>query len=113
MFAERDKGLSLRVPPSAINWIMEIRELTKDEKLITCTRSELKKLKASDLNHGDIVHVGKYFIYIRYRNWEGTTEYDIPALLSYVETESGKTLDCTPGSSSGFTPYYIDEFKSR
>ena len=93
---------------------MEIREIgKKGEKLIICTRSELKKLKASDLNHNDIVRVGKYFIYIQYRNFEGTTEYDIPSMLSYVETEDGKKLDCFPGTSSGFTPYYIDEFKSR
>ncbi len=91
---------------------MEVKELS-GFKLITCTRKELKNMKASDYKHGDVVKVGKYFIYICYGTFENPTKYDIPALCSYVELENGKKLDCTPGSSYGLTPYFIDEFKSR
>ncbi len=81
--------------------------------IIKVTRKELKNLKASNYYHGDIIIVdNKYWINIRYKNNEGVN-FSIPALLSFVELENGKILDCTPGSSKGFTPYYIDDFKWR
>ena len=80
--------------------------------LTSCTRSELKKLNASDFGHGDVVHVRGYYIYSQYKR--GDRQYTDPAMCSYVETDQGKPLDWTVGSSKrGFTPYYIDEFKSR
>ena len=82
-------------------------------KLIRCTRQELKTMKASDYKHGDVVNVSKYYIHIRYGTYEEPNKYNIPALCSYVELENGKRVDCTPGSSVGFTPYYIDDFKGR
>ncbi len=69
-------------------------------------------MSAKTLEHGDVVKVGKYYIYICYGPWDNPTKYNIPALCSYTETEDGKRLDCTPGSSYGFTPYFIDSFKS-
>mgnify|MGYP001588600432 CR=1 FL=1 len=78
-----------------------------------CTKQELKKLKASDYLDGDVVIVeDRYYIYIRYSNNEGR-KYDTPLLLSYVELGNGKKIDCTPGSSKGFTPYYIHDFLGR
>ena len=89
-----------------------MKQLKMDDYTFTsCTRSELKQLNASDFGHGDVVHVRGYYIYIQYKR--GDRQYTDPALCSYVETDQGKPLDCTAGSSRGFTPYYIDEFKSR
>ena len=82
-----------------------------DFLLVSCSHKELRKLNASDFPHGSVIHVGKYYIFIKYKGED--REYRTPALLSYVETEDGKCLDCFPGSSKGFTPYYIDEFKGR
>ena len=91
---------------------MEIKEFDKF-KLVICSRQELKTMKASDYKHGDVIHVGKYYVNIQYGTYEEPNRYDIPSLCSYVELENGKKLNCAPGTSSGFTPYFIDEFKSR
>jgi len=91
---------------------MEVKEMS-GYKLVICDRKELKTMKASNYKHGDVVRVGKYFIYIQYGTYEEPDKYDIPSLCSYVELENGKKLDCFPGSSAGFTPYFIDEFKNR
>jgi len=79
--------------------------------LYIVSKTELKTMKARNLQRGDIVRVGKYIIYVQYGPWEDPNKYDIP-LCTYVETEDGKTLDCFPGTSRGFTPYFIDRFKS-
>jgi hypothetical protein len=91
---------------------MEIKELN-GFKLIECSRQELKNMKASDYKHGDVIHVGKYYIYIQYGPYENPNKYNTPYSCSYVELENGKKLDCFPGTSPGFTPYFIDDFKSR
>ena len=83
----------------------EIRDL-RQGSFYTCTSSELRKAKASDFKEGDIIKVSKYYIHIKYG------QYDIP-MCSWIENENFKAIDCTPGSSMGFTPYYIDDFKSR
>jgi len=70
------------------------------------TRAELKTRMASEFKEGDIIHVGKYYINIRYGN------YTIPSLKTTVETEEGKILDCTAGLR-GSWPYYIDNFIRR
>jgi len=68
---------------------------------------DLRKLKASQFKEGDVINVSKYCIHIKYGN------FDTPALCSWVEDIDFNKIDCTPGSSKGFTPYYIDDFKSR
>lgn len=75
-------------------------------------KSMLKYTGASQFKEGDIVCVTDrkkplYYIYIKYG------EYDTPALKTWVEDASGKKLSYFPGTSRGFTPYYIDDFKSR
>lgn len=94
---------------------MKIQEFNKHgNRLIICeTKKELKSLSAKSLRHGDIVEVGKYYIHIKYGTWEEPDKYDIPALCSFVEFKpNGKRLDCTPGTSYGMRPYFIDEFLS-
>ncbi len=92
---------------------METKQVTNENTLTICTRSELKTLKATNFKHGDVIHVSKYYIYICYGTYEEPNKYKSPSLCSYTELEDGKRLDCFPGSSSGFTPYFIDDFKSR
>jgi hypothetical protein len=81
------------------------------------TPQELRKLNASDFKHGDLIDImvndrRKYTIHINYIREDGKV-WDNPYMLSWVEDEYYKPIDCTPGSSKGFTPYYIDEFKRR
>ena len=71
------------------------------------TPKDLRKLRASQFKEGDIIQVSKYFIHIKYGN------FDTPALCTWIEDKNFKTIDCTPGSSKGFTPYYINDFKNR
>ena len=71
------------------------------------TLKDLRRLKASQFKEGDIIQVSKYFIHIKYGN------FDTPALCSWIEDDNYSKIDCTPGSSKGFTPYYIDDFKGR
>ena len=71
---------------------------------ITCTRQELKILKASTFKDGDIVQCGKYFIYIKYGI------YDRPNFKSKVFDKNYKSFDCTPGCG---IPYYIDNFLQK
>ena len=66
--------------------------------LYACTTAELRKAKASDFKSRDVIRCGKYYIHIEYG------QYPTPNLCSWVE-KNFKTLDCTPGSSRGFTPY--------
>ena len=68
---------------------------------------DLRKLKASQFKEGDTIKVSKYYIHIKYGN------FDTPSLCSWVEDNNFNKLDCMPGSSKGFTPYYIDNFKGR
>jgi len=68
---------------------------------------DLKKLRASQFQEGDVIGVSKYYIHIKYGN------FDTPALETWIEDENFKPIDCTPGSSKGFTPYYINNFKNR
>ena len=75
--------------------------------LYSVSREELKEIKASQFKEGDVIKVSRYLIHIKYGN------FDTPSLCSWVEDDNFKTIDCTPGSSEGFTPYYIDDFKSR
>lgn len=75
--------------------------------LYSVDRKELRKLGASQFAPGDIIRVGKYYIHIKYGN------FDTPALETWVEDENFKPINCTPGSSKGFTPYYIADFKNR
>ena len=82
-------------------------------KIVRCTTKELRKMNASDFKHGDCLVSGKYYIYIKYGPFEEPQKYDRPSLCSYVELENGKGLDCTPGTSRGMTPYFIDDFLSR
>ena len=86
---------------------MEIKETKDGSKLIICTPKELRKMKASDYKSGDVISCGNYYIYIEYG------EYNIPALCTWIEDKQYRKIDCTPGSSYGFTPYYIDDFKGR
>lgn len=72
-------------------------------------RKELKKLRATDFKHGDIIICEKYEIEIVYHN--SKVKYDRPALLStLMDRNTLKYCDCTPGEG---TPYYIDDFLSR
>lgn len=68
---------------------------------------DLRKLRASQFQEGDIIRVSKYYIYIKYGN------FDTPSLCTWIEDENFKPIDCAPGSNKGFTPYYIDDFKKR
>ncbi len=87
--------------------------------MITKTTSkELRKMKASDFKDGDLIDVmvngnRKYTIHIKYKSRDGKRTRPNPYGFSWVEDENYKGIDCTSGSSKGFTPYYIDEFKSR
>jgi len=82
-------------------------------EITRCTRKELRKLNASNFKHGDCVIVGKYYISIRYGTFEDPQKYNRPSLCSFVELENGRGLDCTPGTSRGMTPYFIDDFLGR
>ena len=82
-------------------------------KIVRCTTKELRKLNASDLKHEDVVVAGKYYIHIRYGTHEEPKKYKTPSLCSYVELENGNRLGCTPGTSRGMTPYFIDDFLGR
>lgn len=85
----------------------KIKELSKGN-LYFVTSKDLRQIGASQFKEGDIINVsGKYYIHIEYG------EYDIPSLNTWIEDSNFKAIDCTPGSSYGFTPYYIDDFKSR
>ena len=75
--------------------------------LYSVGRKELRKLKASQFTPGDVIKVSKYLIHIHYGN------FDTPSLCSWVEDDNFNKLDCTPGSGKGFTPYYINDFKSK
>lgn len=70
-------------------------------------QKDLRDLRASQFKEGDIIKVSNYYIHIKYG------VFDTPALCTYVENEKFKPLDCTPGSSKGFTPYYINDFKNK
>ena len=84
----------------------KIKELSKG-CLYRVTSKELRQLKASQFQEGDIIEVSKYYIHIEYG------KYDTPSLCSWIEDENFKGINCTPGSSKGFTPYFIDGFKMR
>ena len=86
---------------------MKIKIMESGKKFIICTPKELRKMKASDYKKGDIIRCGKYLIHIEYG------EYDRPSLCSWIETVDFEQISCTPCSSRGFTPYYIDDFKGR
>jgi len=84
---------------------MTVKTNANGLKFIKCSRSELRKLNASDFTEGDVIRVSKYFIFIKYGG------YDTPALRTTVENiQTGIRVDCTPGCG---TPYYIDDFKNR
>jgi len=82
-------------------------KIMDNKKFVICTSQELRTMKASDYKEGDLIKCGKYIIHIEYGN------YDIPSLCTWIETVNFQWIDCTPGSGRGFTPYYIDDFKSR
>jgi len=82
-------------------------------KVVRCTTKELRKLNASDFEHGDCLVSGKYYIYIKYGTFEEPEKYKTPSLCSYVELENGRQLDCTAGTSRGMTPYFISDFLMR
>ncbi|MDU3410047.1 hypothetical protein [Clostridium sp.] len=50
-------------------------------KMYKVNRKELKELKGKDLNNGDIIKVGKYYIYIVRKN------YKYASMETYVNTE--------------------------
>jgi hypothetical protein len=81
--------------------------MLKKDNIYSVSPKELRKLKASDFKEGDIIKVSKYYIHIKYGN------YNTPSLCSWVEDNNFKAINCTPGSSKGFTPYYIDNFTGR
>ena len=85
----------------------KIKNLPSGGSLYNFTSKELRQIKASQFKEGDIIKVSKYYIHIKYG------QYDIPSLMTWIEDENFKSIDCTPGGSRGFTPYYIDDFKSR
>ena len=85
----------------------KVKDLSTKSSLYYLTSKELKQLKASQFKEGDIIKCSKYYIHIEYG------QYDTPSLCSWIEDNNFKAIDCTPGSSEGFTPYYIDDFKSR
>lgn len=71
----------------------------------TYKRKDLKILKASEFDDGDVIRVSKYIIFIKYG------DYGRPSMLSRVENyATSKHLGCTPGVD---IPYYIDDFLSR
>lgn len=74
------------------------------------SKKELKKLDASDFKDGDIISVGKYFIFIKYKNSD--IEYDRPSLLSFIELKD-KPFDKLKYNVGTDIPYYIDDFLSR
>lgn len=84
----------------------KVKDLSKGS-FYRITPKDLRQLKATQFKEGDIIECSKYYIHIEYK------EYDVPSLCSWIEDENFKSIDCTPGSSKGFTPYYIDDFKSR
>lgn len=65
------------------------------------TRDELKNKSARQFNEGDVIKVGKYYIHIRYG------EYNVP-LKTTVNTEDD-IRDLTLHKQ----PKYIHDFKSR
>ena len=85
----------------------KIKDLPSGGGFYQVTSKELRQLKASQFKEGDIIKVSGYYIHIKYG------QYDIPSLETWIEDENFKGIDCTPGSNKGFTPYYIDDFKSR
>ncbi len=68
------------------------------------TRQQLKDKKASDFKEKDVIKTGKYYIFIKYGN------YNTPALCSELSDANFKMLDCVPGCGR---PYYIDDFLNR
>jgi len=81
--------------------------------IIRCSKKELKNMRASEYPDNTVIIIdNRYWVWIKYTKSDGT-KYDTPSLLSYVEIKNGKKLNCTPGSSKGFTPYYIDNFKGK
>ncbi len=85
----------------------KVKELPTGGNLYTVTPNELRRLGAKQFKEGDIIKVSRYYIHISYG------QYDTPALCTWIEDENFKKIDCTPGNGKGFTPYYIDDFKSR
>lgn len=85
----------------------KIKDLPSEGSFYRVTSKELRQIKASQFKEGDIIRVSRYYIHIKYG------QYDIPSLETWIEDENFKSIDCTPGSGKGFTPYYIDDFKSR
>jgi len=55
--------------------------------------NELRKMRASQFNEGDIIEVSSYYIHIKYGN------FDTPALCTWIEDKNFKPIGCTPGSS--------------
>ncbi len=84
-----------------------IKTFSTGGRFFKCTSKELRLEKASDYKEKDIIHCNKYYIHIEYK------QFNTPSLCSWIEDENFKSIDCTPGSSRGFTQYYIDDFKSR
>jgi len=84
-----------------------------DGSLYVIEKSWIRKLGASQFSDGDVIKIVDsnkkplYYVYIKYG------EYDTPALKSFVTDSYGKNLSSIAGSSKGFTPYYIDDFKNR
>ena len=76
-------------------------------KLYNIPTKAIRQMGASQFKEGDIIKVSKYYIHIEYGR------YDIPSLETWIEDNNFRAMDCTPGSSYGFTPYYIDDFKNR
>jgi len=75
--------------------------------MYSISAKELRTLKASQFKDGDVIKTSNYYIHIKYGN------FDTPALCTWIEDDSFNSIDCTPGSSKGFTPYFIDDFKNR
>jgi hypothetical protein len=86
----------------------KIKDLSNGKSsLYSFTSKELRKIGAKQFKEGDIIKVSRYYIHIEYG------QYDIPSLCTWIEDNNFKSIDCIPGSSKGFTPYYIDDFKNR
>jgi len=66
------------------------------------SRQELKNKSARQFKQGDVITCGKYFIWIKYGN------YDTPSLLTTVSS-----IDDIRDLKMSKHPYYIREFISR
>ena len=86
------------------NLQFKVKDLSTKGSFYRITPKDLRQLKASQFKEGDIIKCSKYYIHIKYG------QYDTPSLCSWIETDNFKKLDCVPGCG---TPYYIDDFKSR